>query len=154
MEQLLLVTSCDSPAGIGASLRTHVRTYGCTDGWTRRCDVGNSILDWNKSWFKICSLKCFATCMYYVCCYFARIRFCEYCIGNFRFWVQLWLSDCILISKLRENWGNSNWMCVVIPTYLPSIQFRIRYISVQIWISMWQAGLSFQTNLMPRYCFV
>ena len=26
MEQLLLVTSCDSPAGIGASLRTHVRT--------------------------------------------------------------------------------------------------------------------------------
>ena len=23
MEQLLLVTSCDSPAGIGASLRTH-----------------------------------------------------------------------------------------------------------------------------------
>ena len=26
MEQLLLVTSCDSPAGIGASLRTHGRT--------------------------------------------------------------------------------------------------------------------------------
>ena len=41
MEQLLLVTSCDSPAGIGASLRTHVRTYG----WTHRRDVGNSILD-------------------------------------------------------------------------------------------------------------
>ena len=33
MEQLLLVTSCDSPAGIGASLRTHRR------------DVGNTILD-------------------------------------------------------------------------------------------------------------
>ena len=43
MEQLLLVTSCDSPAGIGASLRTHGRT---TDtGWTHRRDVGNSILD-------------------------------------------------------------------------------------------------------------
>jgi len=41
MEQLLLVTSCDSPAGIGASLRTHTRT----NGWTDRRDVGNSILD-------------------------------------------------------------------------------------------------------------
>ena len=30
MEQLLLVTSCDSPAGIGASLRTH--THGLTEG--------------------------------------------------------------------------------------------------------------------------
>ena len=40
MEQLLLVTSCDSPAGIGASLRTHTRT----NGWTDRRDVGNSIL--------------------------------------------------------------------------------------------------------------
>ena len=38
MEQLLLVTSCDSPAGIGASLWTH-------NGWTDRRDVGNSILD-------------------------------------------------------------------------------------------------------------
>ena len=28
MEQLLLVTSCDSPAGIGASLRTHVDEGG------------------------------------------------------------------------------------------------------------------------------
>ena len=44
MEQLLLVTSCDSPAGIGASLRTH--THALTnDGWTDRRDVGNSILD-------------------------------------------------------------------------------------------------------------
>ena len=35
MEQLLLVTSCDSPAGIGASLRTHERTHGQrTDGQT------------------------------------------------------------------------------------------------------------------------
>ena len=35
MEQLLLVTSCDSPAGIGASLRTHgQRTDGRTDGRT------------------------------------------------------------------------------------------------------------------------
>ena len=34
LEQLLLVTSCDSPAGIGASLRTHVRTDGLTDGQT------------------------------------------------------------------------------------------------------------------------
>ena len=42
MEQLLLVTSCDSPAGIGASLRTH---NGRTSGWTDRRDVGNSILD-------------------------------------------------------------------------------------------------------------
>ena len=42
MEQLLLVTSCDSPAGIGASIRTHERT---THGWTDRHDVGNSILD-------------------------------------------------------------------------------------------------------------
>ena len=32
MEQLLLVTSCDLPAGIGASLRTHARTYGLTNG--------------------------------------------------------------------------------------------------------------------------
>ena len=31
MEQLLLVTSCDSPAGIGASLRTDKRTDGQTD---------------------------------------------------------------------------------------------------------------------------
>ena len=31
MEQLLLVTSCDSPAGIGASLRTDERTDGQTD---------------------------------------------------------------------------------------------------------------------------
>ena len=45
MEHLLLVTSCYSPAGIGASLRTHVRTYGRTDGWTHRRDVGNNILD-------------------------------------------------------------------------------------------------------------
>ena len=49
MEQLLLVTSCDSPAGIGASLRTDGRTDGRTDermhtGWTDRRDVGNSIL--------------------------------------------------------------------------------------------------------------
>ena len=45
MEQLLLVTSCDSPAGIGASLRTHGLTNGLTNGWTHRRDVGNSILD-------------------------------------------------------------------------------------------------------------
>ena len=41
MEQLLLVTSCDSPAGIGASLQTHGRKHG----WTHRRDVANSILD-------------------------------------------------------------------------------------------------------------
>ena len=34
MEQLLLVTSCDSPAGIGASLRTHELTDGRTNGHT------------------------------------------------------------------------------------------------------------------------
>ena len=34
MEQLLLVTSCDSPAGIGASLRTDARTDARTDGQT------------------------------------------------------------------------------------------------------------------------
>ena len=33
------MTSCDSPAGIGASLRTH----GLTNGWKHRRDVGNSI---------------------------------------------------------------------------------------------------------------
>ena len=52
MEQLLLVTSCDSPAGIGASLRTdkrtNERTDGRTDGWTDRRDVGNSILDFDN----------------------------------------------------------------------------------------------------------
>ena len=48
MEQLLLVTSCDSPAGIGASLRTDERTNEQTDGWTDRRDVGNSILDWDE----------------------------------------------------------------------------------------------------------
>ena len=41
MEQLLLVTSCDLPAGIGASLWTDERTHG----WTHRRDVANSILD-------------------------------------------------------------------------------------------------------------
>ena len=41
MEQLLLVTSCGLPAGIGASLRTDTQT----DGRTHRRDVGNSILD-------------------------------------------------------------------------------------------------------------
>ena len=41
MEQLLLVTSYDSPAGIGASLRTD----GWMDGWTDRSDVGYSISD-------------------------------------------------------------------------------------------------------------
>ena len=45
MEQLLLVTSCDSLAGIGASLRTGGRTDGRTHGWTDRRDVANSILD-------------------------------------------------------------------------------------------------------------
>ena len=34
MEQLLLVTSCDSPAGIGASLWTHARTDARTNGRT------------------------------------------------------------------------------------------------------------------------
>ena len=46
MEQLLLVTSCDLSAGIGASLWTHARTDARTDnGWTVRRDVGNSALD-------------------------------------------------------------------------------------------------------------
>ena len=45
MEQLLLVTSCDSPAGIGASLRTDGRTHG----WTDRRDAGNSILDMKET---------------------------------------------------------------------------------------------------------
>ena len=35
MEQLLLVTPCDSPAGIGASLRTHARTNGRMHGRTQ-----------------------------------------------------------------------------------------------------------------------
>ena len=45
MEQLLLVTSCDSPAGIGVSLRTH---YGRTDGYT---DVMLQIVF--QMWFQI-----------------------------------------------------------------------------------------------------
>ena len=44
MEQLLLVTSSDSPAGIGASLRTDAQT----DGRTHRRDIGNSILDMKR----------------------------------------------------------------------------------------------------------
>ena len=43
MEQLLLVTSCDLPAGIGASLRTDEPTHARMDGWTDRRDVGNDI---------------------------------------------------------------------------------------------------------------
>ena len=57
MEQLLLVTSCDSPAGIGASLRTDEQHMD--NGWTDRRDVGNSILDkvgiWQLFWFEFCS---------------------------------------------------------------------------------------------------
>ena len=52
MEQLLLVTSCDSPAGIGASLRTDT-THTHTDGWTDRRDVGNSILDLDRVTFGV-----------------------------------------------------------------------------------------------------
>ena len=44
MEQLLLVTSCDSPAGVLASLRTDKWTHG----WMHRRDVGNSILDFKQ----------------------------------------------------------------------------------------------------------
>ena len=44
MEQLLLVTSCDSPAGIGASLRGQTDNGRTTHGWTHRRDVGKSIL--------------------------------------------------------------------------------------------------------------
>ena len=40
MDQLLLVISCDSPAGIGASLWTHART---NNEWTDNL-YGNSIL--------------------------------------------------------------------------------------------------------------
>ena len=47
MEQLLFVTFCDSPAGIGASLRTDGRTTHT--GWTDRRDVANSILDVGRS---------------------------------------------------------------------------------------------------------
>ena len=56
MEQLLLVTSCDSPAGSGASLQTDGQrtTDGQTDGWTDRRDVGNSILDVDES---LCALR-------------------------------------------------------------------------------------------------
>ena len=48
MEQLLLVTSCDLPAGIGASLQTDE----LTDGWTDRRDFGNSILDFTFNTMK------------------------------------------------------------------------------------------------------
>ena len=47
MEQLLLVTSCDSPAGIGASLRTDGRTNARTH--TDRRDFGNSVLDYEQA---------------------------------------------------------------------------------------------------------
>ena len=53
LEQLLLVTSCDSPAGIGASLRKDAKP---TNGWTDRRDVGNSILDF-KSKVRIKNLE-------------------------------------------------------------------------------------------------
>ena len=46
MEQLLLVTFIDAPAGIGASLQTDARTDARTDGWTDRRDIRNSILDY------------------------------------------------------------------------------------------------------------
>ena len=62
MEQLLLVTSCDSPAGIGASLRTHERTDERTDGWTDKRDVGNNILDYLQSPIQFrmfCKMRCF-----------------------------------------------------------------------------------------------
>ena len=40
MEQLLLVTSCDSPSGIGASLRTDVQpTDGQTDVTLQICSI-------------------------------------------------------------------------------------------------------------------
>ena len=45
MEQLLLMTSCDSPAGIGASLQTDAQTQERT----HRHDIGNSILDEKKT---------------------------------------------------------------------------------------------------------
>ena len=50
MEQLLLVTSCDSPAGIGASLRKHGQHTTHTR-WTHRRDGGNSGLDFMKLLF-------------------------------------------------------------------------------------------------------
>ena len=34
LEQLLLVTSCDLPAGIGVSLQTHAQTHERMKGWT------------------------------------------------------------------------------------------------------------------------
>ena len=55
MEQLLLVTFCDSPAGIGAGLWTHARTTH--NGWTDRCDIGNSILDHIFSIFHTFEMK-------------------------------------------------------------------------------------------------
>ena len=45
MEQLLLVTFCDSPVGIGASLRTDTRTHKRTDRRTHRREGENSDLD-------------------------------------------------------------------------------------------------------------
>ena len=47
------MTSCDLPAGIGASLRTDKQTNERTDGWTDRRDVGNSILDCKMHLFYI-----------------------------------------------------------------------------------------------------
>ena len=32
IQQLLLLTFCDTPAGIGATFRTHTQTYGQMDG--------------------------------------------------------------------------------------------------------------------------
>ena len=49
MEQLLLVTSFDSPAGFGASLRTHERTDGRTDKRTDRRTDGR-MDKWTDGW--------------------------------------------------------------------------------------------------------
>ena len=46
MEQLLLVTFFDAPAGIGASLWTDTRTKAQRDVRTHRREGGNSFLDY------------------------------------------------------------------------------------------------------------
>ena len=85
MEQLLLVTSCDSPAGIGASLRTDARMHGRTDGWTDRHDVGNSILDMRRA---PQSFKNFKSCL---------LTFCTKFFFNF---------GNIIVMALLPQYGN------------------------------------------------
>ena len=100
MEQLLLVTSCDSPAGIGASLRTHAQR---TDGHRLFC--------WNSKLFssgQLCTIwisqyghNRFQYLYFWHKCEILRIKF------NLR---ELWHHSTLIITyicfmlKLAKMW--------------------------------------------------